>query len=257
MRDPDRTGVTLTCPRCEAALSARDRELRCDTCGESVPVVDGIPHFPVAAGSTVPSAFDALSSIYETRFWFPVVYRLIGGLRAPADDRSLLADALDGAGAEVLDVACGTGRFTRYIATDAAFVWGIDVSTGMVRRAQRYAARDGLDAIAFARMDAENLRFKEATFDGVSCCWALHLFGEIPTAVAEMYRVLTPDGRLVGTTLSRDWLLALPGARSVLRRTIGVRVFDREGLRDLLFDAGFTTVQFERYGAALFFSAEK
>lgn len=256
MPPSSRTAVELTCPACGTALSPRADALRCDACGESVPVVDGIPEFPVTApGPALPPVFDAMASIYETPLWFPAVYRLLGGPRAP-DDRALLAAALDVSGGDLLDVACGTGRFTRYIAAEAASAWGIDVSRGMLRRAQRYAAREGLETVAFARMNAEAIRFTSGTFDGVACCWALHLFADVPTALAEMHRVLTPGGRLVGTTLSENALLALPGVRQALQRTFGIDVFELEELRDLLFDAGFSRVQFDRYGAALFFGAE-
>lgn len=258
MLDPGRAGVALTCPVCDAPLSAREGALRCPDCRETVPVVDGIAHFPVDVGQPgVPPAFDALSRIYETPFWFPVVYRLLGGPRAPSDDRATLAGALDAVGDDVLDAACGTGRVTRYLARDAASVWGIDLSIEMLQRARRSAAREGLETVAFARMNAEDLRFAAEAFDSVICGWALHLFASIPTALAEMHRVLTPGGRLAGTTLSADAPLTLPGVQYALRRTIGARVFDGETLRTLFLEAGFRTVHLERYGAALFFSAEK
>lgn len=257
MVDLGRTGVVLTCPACGDALSPQPTAFRCESCGESVPVVDGIPEFPVTdVDPALPPVFDLLASVYDTPVWFPIVYRLLGGPHAPADDRALLADALAPSGDELLDVACGTGRFTRSIADEAAHVWGIDVSRGMLQRAQRYAVRDGLETVAFARMSADEIRFADEAFDGVACCWALHLFADVSRAITEMHRVLTSGGRLVGTTLSETGLLALPGMQR-LRDAIGVSTYGLEELRDLLFDAGFSTVQFERYGAALFFSAEK
>lgn len=36
---------------------------------------------------------------------------------------------------------------------------------------------------------------------------------------------------------------------------MGVRVFDVEALRDLLTEAGFTEVEFQRWGATLFYGA--
>ncbi|AGB38841.1 class I SAM-dependent methyltransferase [Natronococcus occultus] len=254
MVDPTQAGVTPTCPACEAALTVRAEALHCPACEETVPVVDGIARFPVSVEqSAVPPVFDALASIYETPLWFPVVYRVIGGPHAPIDDRARIVDALDVTGGDVLDVACGTGRLTRVLAADAAAVWGIDVSMGMVRRARR----DGRHNVVLAQMDAEDLRFEDGAFEGVACGWALHLFADIPTTVAEIHRVLAPDGRFAGTTLSADSLLALPAAQYGLAETIGAHVFDHEELRELLLETGFRTVQFERYGAALFFRATK
>ena len=258
MVDPTQTGVTPTCPACEAPLASRADALHCPACSETVPVVDGIPRFPAPVEQPAsPSVFDALASIYETPLWFPTLYRLTGGPRAPIDDRATIVEALDVAGADVLDVACGTGRLTRVLAADAAAVWGIDLSLEMLRRAQRDAARDGRDNVVVARMNAEDLCFEDGAFEGVACGWALHLFADIPTTVAEIHRVLAPGGRVAGTTLSEDALLALPATQYGLKQTLGAHVFDRAALRDLLLETGFRTVQFERYGAALFFSATK
>lgn len=254
----------LTCPACGASLTDRESALRCTACSETVPVVDDIPQFPVdVEGSDAPAIFDTLSSIYETPLWFPVMYRIIGGPFAPLDDREKVAELLDGDGesvfdehsSAVLDVACGTGRFTRYVADDAAIVWGIDVSEGMLQRARRYTERDGLENVQFARMDAENLQFEDSSFEGISCCWALHLFPDIPAVAEEISRVLEPGGRFAGTTLSGNYILSLPGAQQGIKQAIGARVFDRDELRELLSTAGFTDFCFERRGAALFFSA--
>lgn len=277
----------LVCPSCGGPVTYHGEALRCTACSETVPVADGIPQFPVAVDDTATSGFfDQLSSIYETPLWFPVMYRAIVWPRQPPDDRRAVASFLDGG--TILDVACGTGRFTRYAATEAAnttdgadttaaanatdaaettdttettdvvdetFVWGIDTSMGMLRRARRYAAHEGVENVGFARMDAEHLQFGTDSFDGVACCWALHLFPDVPRAAAEVRRVLVPGGGFAGVTLCESGLLAAPGTQETLGRTVGARVFDREELRTLLVGAGFEAVGFERRGAALFFGA--
>lgn len=256
----------LVCPSCGGPVTYHGEALRCTACSETVPVADGIPQFPVAVDDTATSGFfDQLSSIYETPLWFPVMYRAIVWPRQPPDDRRAVASFLDGG--TILDVACGTGRFTRYVATettdaadttdafDETFVWGIDTSMGMLRRARRYAAREGVENVGFARMDAEHLQFGTDSFDGVACCWALHLFPDVPRAAAEVRRVLVPDGGFAGVTLCESGLLAAPGVQETLEQTVGAQVFDREELRTLLVGAGFEAVGFERRGAALFFGA--
>ncbi|MFB6080720.1 MAG: class I SAM-dependent methyltransferase [Haloferacaceae archaeon] len=246
----------FTCPACGAPVTYRDGALRCTRCSEEVPVVDGVPRYPVSVDQpTGPAAFDALSTIYETPLWFPLVYRIIGGPRAPADDRPAIADLLDATGGRVLDVACGTGRFTRYVAAEAAFAWGVDVSGGMLRRAVRYADRAGRTNVAFARMSADDLQFARDWFDAVACCWAFHLFPDRPAVLAAIRRVLSPGGRFAGTTLCGGSVLAAPGARRWLERTRGIHVFDADELRALLVQVGFTDVELAARGAALFFGA--
>lgn len=247
----------LSCPSCDQPLRSQDGGLHCGDCSETVSIVDGVPRFPVTIEEqTTHWFFNVLSSVYETPLWFPVMYRVIGGPFAPLDDRMKIAGLLDGAESEVLDVACGTGRFTRYIADQVAFAWGIDVSDGMLRRARRYANRDGIENVGFARMDATDLRFDDERFDSVACCWALHLFSDIPAALTEIHRVLKAEGQFAGATLADEYILTLPGMEEGLQQTVGAHVFDSEKLREHLRNIGFTTIDFERRGAALFFSAE-
>lgn len=253
----ERRVAALRCPACGRTLTVSGELLRCRHCSATVPVVDGVHHFPVSVERpTVSRFFDRLSSIYETPLWFPAMYRAIGGPFAPADDRATVARLLDADGDELLDVACGTGRFTRYVAGSVAFAWGIDASAGMLRQAREYAERDGVENVWFARMAAEDLRFGPDSFDSVACCWALHLLPDVPAALREIRRVLRPGGRLVGTTLTDDHLLTPPGSRTWVRRAAGMRMFERRALRAALREVGFGTVEFERYGAALFFRAE-
>lgn len=193
--------------------------------------------------------------MYETPLWFQPLYRFIGGLFAPREDRSTITALLNVNADTVLDVACGTGRFTRYIAADAAVVSGIDISDGMLEQAQQYADRDGINNVTFARMSAERLWFDADTFDRVACCWALHLFGDVLAALREMHRVLHPGGWLAGTTLVNRYVLAVPGVHTIARRILGVDAFAVEDIRELFHEAGFSAVDFDRRDTVLFFRA--
>lgn len=77
----------------------------------------------------------------------------------------------------------------------------------MLRRASNYAERADLDNVSFARMAAGDLRFADDTFDGVACCWVIHLFPDVAAALAEMRRVLRPGGRVAGSTLTDEYVL--------------------------------------------------
>ena len=250
------------CRRCGRALSRQDGELACPDGHAAVPVADGIPRFPVpddaGSGETL---FDRLAPVYETPLWFAPLYRFVGGPAAPRDDRSTVAAMLDlerngGADAPtVLDVACGTGRITRRVAADARSVVGVDVSVGMLERARRYAARDGVDDVAFARMSADDLWFDGDAFDRVACCWALHILPDVDAALEEIRRVLRPDGWFVATVLVNEYVLAAPPVRAVARGVLDADPFEAADLRDRLRRAGFPRTEFDRRGAALFVRA--
>lgn len=130
---------------------------------------------------------DRLSLIYETPFWYPVVYHLYRGLFIPSVETTIkiITDMLEIDGSLTLDVACGTGLFARSIARRAKQVYGIDISMGMIRKAWEYAKRDSLQNIVFARAEVEKMPFPNNFFDGVSCCGALHLFPYVSEALGK------------------------------------------------------------------------
>lgn len=274
-------GDALRCPNCRIRIGVVD-------------AIPRFPVPP--AVSSDGDVFDRLAPIYETPVWFPPLYRFIGGPSAPSDDRSAVAELLDleggggtgtgvatgteaetgaetetGArtetGAEieaeidrdgpaVLDVACGTGRFTRYVARGGAVAVGVDLSEGMLETARRYAARDGVgDDVAFARMSADRLWFAGDSFDRAACCWALHLFPDVDAALEEIHRVLRPGGRFAGTTLVDEYVLGTAPVRRLANRALDAEPFAVEEFRARLGEAGFADLEFDRRGSVLFFGA--
>src|SRR5947208_12263515 len=136
-------------------------------------------------------------AVYE-RWWRPALGRLAKGLLGPGmADEHRIARLLLGLspGDGVLDVACGTGNFTREFARTVGaggLAVGIDVSETMLARAVRDTQAAGLsDVAAYIRGDAVELPFREASFDTVCCFAALHLFADPMRALDRMTAVLT------------------------------------------------------------------
>ena len=80
----------------------------------------------------------------------------------------MITDMVDAEAGVGLDVACGTGLFTRSIAQKMRLVYGIDISMGMLEEATEYARKKGIRNIRFSRGMAEKLPFPDDSFDGVS-----------------------------------------------------------------------------------------
>ncbi len=120
-------------------------------------------------------------------------------LHVPALFREWAPRVLDAAGvapgAEVLDVACGTGVLAREAVRRVGrkgTVTGLDLSAAML------AVADGITPDATWRQgDATALPFADSAFDAVVSQFGLMFFPDRSRALREMARVLRPDGRLV------------------------------------------------------------
>jgi SAM-dependent methyltransferase len=186
--------------------------------------------------------------IYE-RWWRPALGRVMKGVLGPgmSDERRiarLLLSLFPGDG--VLDVACGTGNFTRDFARSVGpdgLAVGIDVSETMLARAVADSQRAGLDQVAYVRGDAQELPFRDDSFDAVCCFAALHLFADPMRALDRMTAVLTPGGRIALFTSVRVRSAPLRTAESLLTARSGARMFERDEVVRALEQRGFTDVR--------------
>jgi len=110
----------------------------------------------------------------------PVVLELIG----------------DVSGLDVLDAACGTGRYALLLAEAGARVCGLDSSEEMLAHARRKAVGRGL-ALDLQAGDLHALPFEDASFDLVLSALALCHVPDLKPAMAEFARVLRSGGRVV------------------------------------------------------------
>jgi len=88
----------------------------------------------------------------------------------------------------VLEIACGTGRFSVMLARGGADVVGLDVSSEMLGQAREKAHRAGADA-EWVRGDAARLPFPDDAFDAVLAMRFFHLADTPASFLAEMRRV--------------------------------------------------------------------
>lgn len=99
-------------------------------------------------------------------------------------------------GDRVLEVGVGTGLSLPLYPTDAHVV-GIDVCREMLERARERADRAGLPQVkALEVMDAEAMRFADASFDKVVAMYVASVVPSPARLIDEMRRVCKPDGEL-------------------------------------------------------------
>lgn len=187
----------------------------------------------------------ALPYVYE-RHWRPLLGRVAKGRSGPtmADEHAFARRGLAlRAGDVVLDVACGTGAFTRRfgaVVGPSGLAVGLDASRPMLDRAVRSTPAGA--AVAYLRADAVRPPLRTGVVDGVCCFAALHMFASPQTALASFARVLRPGGRLVLLTSARRPSTPLGIVDAATGRLTGQRMFGRAELRGLLRSAGFVDV---------------
>lgn len=102
--------------------------------------------------------------------------------------------------ARVLEIGCGTGFLGAGLIgrLPYAHYWMTDIAPGMLDRARRRFA--GRDDIAFAEMDAAHPTI-DGPFDLICSSLAMQWLADLPGTVARLRGLLSPNGRLIFTTL--------------------------------------------------------
>jgi len=151
-------------------------------------------------------------------------------------------------GQHVLDVATGRGAVLFPAAEQVGQtgdIVGIDLADEMARAANEEAARRGLQARVRV-MDAEHLKFPDATFDYVLCGFGIMFFPDRERALGEFRRVLKPDGRLAVST----WRIDQTSEIKAVLTELGMKppgqpgwITEPDELSRLLTRASFTSVR--------------
>ena len=139
--------------------------------------------------STIADRYDlvtVLLSYGQDRRW----KRRLVGLAGPLHGRRLL------------DLACGTGDIALLASEAGADVIGLDVTPRMIALARLKARRRAVPA-RFLVGDMTALPLPDACVDVVTCGYGLRNVADLDAALREIYRVLTPGGRLLSLDFTR------------------------------------------------------
>jgi len=155
-------------------------------------------------------------------------------------------------GSRVLDVATGYGEFIRVLMAnlrDYTEIVGVEKSGRRIQSTREY---ESAGPAHWAQMDAYHLGFADACFDTVSISNVLHHLADVPRALAEMLRVLKPNGHFIvsemycdGQTnaqmahvLMHHWIAAIDSMRGFFHR----ETYARQQIADLVTGLGLRNV---------------
>lgn len=196
---------------------------------------------PEARKRRLADSFNALAATYDQLHFLKVsAARLMEHASLPE-------------GSRVLDVATGTGVIALAAAArvgPTGRVVGIDLAPEMLARARKKLAETGFGHVEFRVGDTERLEFPDRSFDVVLCSSSLFFVPDMPAAVREWRRVLSPGGTVVFSSYELSFLQPLRGLwAECLRRhgaNAGVLPIDRlaesGACETLLNEAGFTSI---------------
>src|SRR5688572_791876 len=96
------------------------------------------------------------------------------GIRDEAAIDKLIAFTQAGPTHRTLDVACGPGLVVLAYARTVEHAEGIDATPAMLARARELQQENGIGNVTWHDGDATRLPFSDATFDIVTCRFAIH-----------------------------------------------------------------------------------
>lgn len=154
-------------------------------------------------------------------------------------------------GVDAVELGCGTGYVSAWLARRGAHVTGVDNSAAQLATARRLAAEHGLP-ISWIHADAEHLPLPSGCADFAISEYGAALWCRPERWLAEAARILRPGGRLVFLTSHPLAAICIPPDGAAVNTTVNRGYFDLDVLdwRNVAVDPG--GIEFNRPISAWF-----
>ena len=183
----------LACPACQGRL---DTEWICCVCGAQFGAPDGIPDLRLPGDAST----EKVRRFYD-RAPFPG-YRPRDSLEAlrARGDQSEFARLLDSAipgDAKILEMGCGTGQMSIYLARAGRIVVGADLTRASLLLGAAAAKRFNVDCVHFIETDLHHAGIRRESFDVVYASGVLHHTAHPRSAFATLKQFARPGGIVI------------------------------------------------------------
>ena len=183
----------LACPACEGALHA---DLSCHSCEGRYEAPGGIPHLRLPNDARV----ELVRQFYEHAPFPGYPPRdSLAWLRTRAE-RSEFARLLNQAipvDARIVEIGCGTGQMSLYLARADRLVIGADLTRASLELAMSAARRFRLERVLFVETDLHRPGLRKGSFDVVYSSGVLHHTPNPRAAFARIAQLARPGGIIV------------------------------------------------------------
>jgi len=142
----------------------------------------------------------------------------------------------------VLDLGCGAGRQSTFLARRAGHVFALDPSADMIARAEKVLAQARAQNITLRHAELANAGFGDGFFDAAYSFSVIEHVKHLPALFREVLRVLKPGGRFI---VSTDSLAQIDDPGFISRHNAlcsVVTLFSSASLKAMFSDAGFAEV---------------
>jgi SAM-dependent methyltransferase len=183
----------LACPACGAALRSG---WQCRGCGARYTAPDGIPNLRLGSDART----EAVRRFYEyAPFPGYRTHDTLASLYARAE-RGKFARLLDQAisgDARILEIGCGTGQMSLYLARADRIVIGADLARAALLLGQSAARRLGLEGVQFVETDLRRPGLRAGAFDVIYASGVLHHTPNPRASFARIAELARPGAMIV------------------------------------------------------------
>ncbi len=162
----------------------------------------------------------------------------------------------------VLDLGCGSGRHTVYLAKNGFDVYGIDVATIGIKMTKNWLKKEKLEANLKIGSIYKKLPYEDNFFDAVVSTQTIHheKIENIRKAIKEVERILKPKGlifmsvrkRKLGKNWEKGAIIEKYGFQRSRYKVIGIRTYipierGEKGLTHYLFNKELIRKEFKNF----------